>query len=223
MRLTTALRATLAAAALAGATLAASQAAAAVTITVYGADQPLPPGQVMIQDFDNPIAPGFTFTQDVNAFVRLGSLGLMSGVSAPPPGDTTMYETVTTNGRATLASSTRLLRQFSLFMGSPDTYNSIRFSGPGGYVETLSGAQLWGPATGAGTGDQSWGRRISYDFSSQGVNKVEFLSSGNSFEFDGLAGLVAGVPETSTWVMMITGFGAIGAMLRRRRMVPARA
>lgn len=32
---------------------------------------------------------------------------------------------------------------------------------------------------------------------------------------------IAGVPEPTTWLMMITGFAGMGAMLRRRRMTPA--
>lgn len=46
------------------------------------------------------------------------------------------------------------------------------------------------------------------------MNKVDFSSTGNSFEFDSLAG---GVPEPTTWALMIVGFGGAGALLRRRR------
>ena len=34
---------------------------------------------------------------------------------------------------------------------------------------------------------------------------------------------VVGVPEPAAWTLMILGFGGVGAMLRRRRNVPARA
>ena len=35
-----------------------------------------------------------------------------------------------------------------------------------------------------------------------------------------LAGVTLGVPEPSTWAMMLLGFGGLGALLRRRRAAP---
>ena len=217
----TALRALMASAALAAAVAFAAP-ASALTITVSPTNAPLPPGQMMIDDFDNAIAAGFTFTQNANAYVRSGALGVDDGVSAPPPGDTTNYETVLANGLATLTTS-NLLTTFSFYLGSPDSYNTIRFYGLGGYQQTLSGAAILGAAV-AADGDQSVGRRVTYDFGAERVNKIEFVSTGNSFEFDSLAGTIqAAVPEPSTWTMMILGFGGIGALIRRRRANPAAA
>lgn len=97
----------------------------------------------MIADFDNPIASGFAFNQnDALSYLRSGALGLDPGVSAPPPGDVSMYETVTTGGHATL-TSTGVMQFFSFYLGSPDTYNTVTFSGPGGFSLSLSGAQIW--------------------------------------------------------------------------------
>ena len=213
----TSLRALLASAALA-ATVAIAAPAAALTLTLYPGDQPLPADQVMIADFDSPIAAGFTFTHNNGSFVRSGADGLDSGVSAPPPGDLSNYETVIGGGLATL-TTTNLLTSFSFYLGSPDTYNTVKFYGLDGYQVTLSGQDILGPA-GVENGDQSFGRRVSYDFGANRVNKIEFISSGNSFEFDNLAGTIqAGVPEPATWGLMIMGFGGIGAMIRRRRTV----
>ena len=182
-------------------------------------DLPIPTGFSLIDDFDHDVAPGFTFT---GGFVRLGALGLLAGVSAPPPGDLSLYETVMGGQQATLTSS-RLLSDFSFYMGSPDSYNSVRFRGPS-YDFTLSGGALWSPEAGGGTGDQGWGRRVNYNFGGYGVNQIVFSSGGNSFEFDNLAGkLQAGVPEPSTWTMMILGVFGAGALLRRRRWVLVRA
>ena len=49
------------------------------------------------------------------------------------------------------------------------------------------------------------------------------VRTGNSFEFDSIAGRLAGgaVPEPSTWAVMILGFGIVGASVRRRRLAYA--
>ncbi|TAJ68498.1 MAG: PEP-CTERM sorting domain-containing protein [Phenylobacterium sp.] len=196
------------------AVLAAAGSASALTMTIYNTDGPLPAGQTMIEDFDSIHASGdFTFTGDSNTFVRSGLLGLDPNVSAPPPGDTTNYLTVVTNGTATLTSA-KGLNQFSFYLGSPDTFNFVTFTKMGGGTITLQGAEIWGAATGD-NGNQGWGRRVSYNFDGEAVSKIEFSSTGNSFEFDSLAGTA--VPEPATWAMMIMGFGTAGSMLRRRR------
>lgn len=189
------------------------------TKTVTMNNLPIPDGFFMIDDFDNPIAPGFTFT---GGYVRLGSLGLDPGVSAPPPGDETGYETVL-GGQSAILTSARPLKAFSFYLGSPDSYNSVRFMGPS-YDFTLNGGQIWSPEAGGGAGDQTWGRRVTYDFGGYGVNRIVFSSASNSFEFDNLAGQFRdGVPEASTWTMMILGFFGTGALLRNRRRVLVRA
>lgn len=189
----------------------------APSITVLGADANLGANEFMIQDFDNPLASGFTFAQNQNAYVRSGALGLWSGHSAPPPGDLTNYDTVEAGGHAIL-TSLKALQSISFYMGSPDSYNTVKFSNDEGFSWTLQGQQIWAGVS-PPNGDQSWGRRIGYDFGGYGVTKVEFFSSGNSFEFDSIAGAFKGgaVPEPSTWTMLILGFGVLGAALRRRQ------
>ena len=174
----------------------------------------------MIANFDTPIAAGFSLN---GGWVRSGAEGLMADMSAPPPGTTSNYLTVLGGQSATL-STDGLLSSLSFFMGSPDTYNHVRFLGPD-YDVTLSGYDIWLPAAGGGTGDQGWGRRISYDFGGAYLNKVIFSATGNSFELDNIAGVlgVAAVPEPGTWALMIGGFGLMGAHLRRRRAAAAKA
>lgn len=46
---------------------------------------------------------------------------------------------------------------------------------------------------------------------------------GNDFALDEMSFNGAAVPEPTTWALMIMGFGAAGAMLRRRKLVPVRA
>jgi hypothetical protein len=47
--------------------------------------------------------------------------------------------------------------------------------------------------------------------------------TGTTQIFYGLAPLAGGVPEPQSWMLMILGFGGLGAALRRRRAQPARA
>jgi len=204
----------------AAAALAAAGSASALTVTVYNDDLPLPPGQTMVEDFDSIHASGdISFVGDANTFVRNGADGLWSGMSAPPPGDTTNYFTVLSGGKATL-SSTQGFGSFSFYLGSPDTYNYITFTDFSGNSTTLQGAQIWN-ATSGDNGDQNWGRRVSYNFDGAVIKTIDFHSTGNSFEFDSLAS--APVPEPATWALMISGFGLAGATLRRRRTASALA
>ena len=200
------------------AALAASPAAAtptAPTLTSQVANTPLPAGLFMIDTFDAPIAPGFAF---YGGLVRLGSLGAIKSVTAPPPGDLTKYLTVLGGKTATLTSVTPL-KKLSLYIGSPDSFNAIRFIGTG-YDFTLMGSQLWQPLA-ATDGDWGWGRRLIYDFGSYGVTKVVFSSTRNSLEFDDLAGAIqTAVPEPSSWALMLLGFFGAGALIRRRTQAP---
>ena len=182
-------------------------------------DPGVPGDQHMVVDFDHPNAPGYGFS---GGFVRSGALGLAAGVSAPPPGDLTNYETVETGVTATLTAPV-LLKTFSFFMGSPDGYNSVEFKGPG-FDWLLNGDAIWGGLLPPGDGNQGQGFRVRYDFNGNPVNQVIFRSSGNSFEFDSLAASGVGVPEPTLWTLMIGGMGLAGAALRRRRtLAPVRA
>ncbi len=205
----------LAAAALFSAIAFAGSASAAITIsdTVLSAPPATPAGQVMIADLDHSVASGFGLSGA--GFTRMGSDGLASGVSAPPPGDLTGYMTVTSGNVETLTAS-KGLSAMSVYIGSPDSFNSIKFysSSFAGGSETLSGAALFNPTTDFG-GDQSKGVQVKYDFGGAKVTKVEFGSAGNSFEFDNVSG-VTGVPEPTTWALMIGGLGLVGLALRRK-------
>ena len=86
-------------------------------------DPGVPGDEQTVVDFDHPNAPGYGFS---GGFVRSGALGLWPSVSAPPPGDLSNYETVVRGDTATLTSPV-LLKDFSFFMGSPDSYNSVEF------------------------------------------------------------------------------------------------
>ncbi len=184
---------------------------AAVIVSASANDTPLPANQTLVYDFDGLSAVGYNLAYAGAVGVFDGSDGLHPNLAAPPPGTESNYLAIQQGGSATLTTPTALSR-LSVYIGSPDSFNSIRFIGLNGFDVTLNGADL---AAGAFNGDQSVGRRMTYSFGSDRVTQVIFSSSGNSFELDNIA--VSAVPEPATWAMMIAGFGMLGAALRGRR------
>ena len=197
--------------------VAASPAAAAVNITLTNEGDPngLPTGQVLIADFDDADDPTATLIDGVTLALAGATVGVNeggSGYSGTLPNDVTHYLTVPGNTTATF-ESIRALSVFSLFMGSPDTYNQIEFFGDNGYHEVLSGASMFQGDTNQSWG---WGKRVNFDFGGYNVNRVVLSSTANSFEVDNAAGTLAAVPEPATWALMIMGFGSVGFAIRRR-------
>ena len=219
MRTSNTLRALVATAALATVALMAAPASAAspiVTLSAAGDPNTLPGGQQLIADFNNANDPTAVLLPDFTLTLTGATVGVgegQSGYSGTLPNDPTHYLTIPGNTSATLFSLNGLT-DFSFYMGSPDTYNSIQFIGDN-YNETLTGGQF----TGGNTGQSwAWGTRINFNFGGAVVNQVVLRSTGNSFEVDNFAGTIqAGVPEPATWAMMIIGFGAAGSVIRRRR------
>ena len=207
------------------AAIAAASAASATTPVTISAVSGVQINEPLITDFNSnqagqitDLANGFQFTQGgAGAFTRDGVGGLWSGVSAPPPADNGVagayYETVEGGANATLTAGTKL-ESFQFYMGSPDDYNqvTINFANPKLSPVVLNGSAIWG-GTPPGNGDQSKGFTVTYHFDAP-VKSIQFASSGNSFEFDKLAG---GVPEPASWALMILGFGGAGAVLRGQR------
>ena len=202
----------------AAATLAiAAPAAAATTVVSHfsvGDATGLPTGQLLIADFNNAADQDATLLDFVDLTLNGATVGVNeggSGYSGTLPNDSTHYLTVP-GGSTAVFTSGRLMSAFSLYMGSPDTYNSIRFIGAG-FDETFTGSQMF---LGDTSQAWSWGKRVNFDFGGAKVTQVILSSSSNSFEVDNAAGAFAAVPEPTTWAFMIMGFGAMGAVLRRR-------
>lgn len=190
---------------IAGVVLAVAGSASAVTITSAPYDAALKPGEQLVVTFDAPAAPGFAITG--GTVVQ----GNGSGYAAPA-GDATQYLVVGQGETATL--TTPLLKSFSMYIGSVDTFNSITFKGANGFEQTISGNDLVAQANGnQSSGDTN--RRFYFDFGANRVNQVSFYSGGTAFEFDNIA--AGAVPEAATWAMLIAGFGMIGVAARRRR------
>lgn len=221
MRMT--LRTLLAASALTAVVAAAAPAAAAITVTLSNVGDPntLPAGQTLIANFNNAATPTATLVPWVTLSLNGATVGVnegQAGYSGTLPNDPTHYLTVSANKSATFTSSI-LMRSFSLYMGSPDSYNFVRFIGQG-FDQTINGTTMY-----QGDVNQSWnwGKRVNFDFGGYNVSQVILGSSGNSFEVDNAAAqFQAAVPEPATWAMMIMGFTAVGAMIRRRRVAFAK-
>ncbi|MBW8812234.1 MAG: PEPxxWA-CTERM sorting domain-containing protein [Caulobacterales bacterium] len=214
----TSFRALLATAALAAVAALAAPASASVSVSLSNTGDPngLPAGQVLIADFNDAGAPTATLLPGVTLSLGGATVGVCEGCggySGTLPNDPTHYLTIA-SGKSATFQSLRALSTFSLYMGSPDTYNSIEFFGAGGYHETLSGADMF---LGDTNQSWSWGKRVNFDFGGFKVDKVVLSSSGNSFEVDNAAGTLQAVPEPAAWALMILGFGAAGAMMRRQR------
>ena len=216
-------RALAASAALAAVAMVAAPASAAspiVTLSSVGDPNTLPGDQTLIADFNNAGDPTAVLLSDFSLTLSGATVGVNEGGSGysgtlpnDPVGPNSHYLTVPGNASATLFS-TKGLKSFSFYMGSPDSYNSVQFIGDG-YNETLNGGQF----TGGNTGQSwSWGTRVNFDFGGAVVKQVILRSTSNSFEVDNFAGnLASAVPEPATWAMMIMGFGSAGAIIRRRR------
>lgn len=81
------------------------------------------------------------------------------------------------------------------------------------YGQTIIGAHFGNVAGPAGNVSVFW----LFDFGANGANYVS-LDNTQGFSNSVLYTTGSGVPEPSTWAMMLIGFLALGAMLRRRRL-----
>ena len=206
--------------------IAAPASAAAPIITLSNQSDPttMLAGQHLIADFNEGASyPGNVQspypTVDPNFSLSLGGATVgyqegMGGYSGTLFGDPTPYLTVIPGTTVTLTALSGYLTSFSFYMGSPDTYNSIHLHGLNGYDQVVSGSTL---VTNDTNQQWSWGKRVNLDFGGAQVTSIDFNSTSYSFEVDNFAGAAGGVPEPATWGLIILGFGAMGAVLRRRR------
>jgi hypothetical protein len=107
-----------------------------------------------------------------------------------------------------------LMSKVGFYWGSIDTYNTVEFLKGGSVVNTISGGDVI-PTLLANGGQGSFDSNRYVTLVSNGVafDSVRISSSSNSFEFDNIS---AGVPEPSTWAMMILGFLGLGFAGYRR-------
>jgi len=143
-----------------------------------------------------------------------------------PKGDKSKYLVVSypnSSGTETVKLSGGPYKNFGLYWGSIDTYNTITFLGAGGTPITggsftgttfLNELALLGKDSTSGSNGTSSYVEFT-DSSGANITGVEFSTSQPAFEADNLS-VAGGVPEPATWAMMLIGFGLVGLQLRRR-------
>lgn len=184
------------------------------------------PGESLVWDFDTVFNSNFSYTGMVYS-------GPVPNIAAPPAGDTTKFGAAEPASYALPFADAEFkilsgqLTSLSFYLGSLDDYNTISFFNGTTLVDSFTGTQLTSVLPAIPDGNQTDGdtnRRYFFTFgAADGVNRVVFNTTKPAFEFDDIAAAVSGVPEPSTWAMMILGFGLVGFMLRNGRRQGAKA
>jgi hypothetical protein len=143
-------------------------------------------------------------------------LNTTSSIGAEPFNDSTNYLSVLGGGSVKVNISGPA-NQLTFYWGSIDTYNTITFSDGTSFTgasiapEIPNGCQTSAACAGLVTFQDLTGTFTSFTLT----------SSSNSFETDNFqvvdTTFSGGVPEASTWVMMILGFFSIGVLAYRRK------
>ena len=210
----------------AAAMVASTSAQATVTISFGDGTGGLTPGESLYASFDT----GPTSYGVISGSNYLVLTGSVSGVAADPAvgGQGDPYLSVGTPSAGTASFSFAGLAgggasQVGLDYGSADTYNTFLLFLSDGSTESYTGQQVIdiGLANGNQSASNTNGRLTFTSNSGQFITRIDLSSTQAALEADNI-GVIAAVPEPGTWGMMLLGFGAIGASLRRRRRaVPA--
>jgi hypothetical protein len=107
--------------------------------------------------------------------------------------------------------------QVGLDYGSADTYNYFTLAFADGTSQTFSGQSVID--VGIADGNQGSSRtngRLTFASTDSLITQFTLGSTGIALEADNI-GVLSAVPEPSTWAMLLIGFGAIGAGMRRRK------
>ncbi|MBB3348836.1 PEPxxWA-CTERM sorting domain-containing protein [Sphingomonas sp. BK069] len=175
--------------------------------------------------FGGPVA-GTTVFQTFDSLKAGSSIGTFANVydvnsdkgARPAFGSTGNFAAVL--GGGTYSVSFGPTDVFAFVLGSLDRYNQLTLKFADSTSRVYNGGEIVGGESYA-AGNQaaaSSNGTVSYTVNGgPAIIGAVFKSDTNSFEFDNLATGGPAVPEPATWGMMILGFGAIGAAMRRRR------
>jgi hypothetical protein len=168
-------------------------------------------GPTPTYDFESP-APAS------GGLIRTDSPG---GIAAQPYGSTGAYWTVgTSDGTPGILDLTSFgdIFNISFIWGSVDEYNLLEFLDVDGNVlASFGGTAIYNPANG-NQGDPNTNPVVRFDVTGTDVSalaRLRLSSTANAFETDNFA--INAVPEPTTWMTMLFGFGAIGFGMRRRK------
>src|SRR5258708_6001267 len=213
--------------ALAALLAAGSTQAAVVTVSSVGNSTILPslkhavPGSTYIT-FDD-VAPGThgAFVSGGFHFFGNGAVfrGNVPGTAFHPAGDATNYLAAGAARGENNATEIAFLgphTHLGLDWGSIDVYNVLLFFSKGKLVFAESGLSLLSNPNLSGNpfSDVS-NRYVNFAFTQGTFDTIVFHTLHPNFEVDNIG--IQGVPELSTWAMMLVGFGLVGIQIRRRK------
>lgn len=234
------MRKTLAALGFMSSLLICAQANATIAITIEPTDannyapglSPALPGlsTATVETFDSSstlVGKTGTYTTPFATFTGSGvvSIGSTTDVSAAPffgptPGTSDATRYLATTGTETITFS-GLHNAFAMYWGSVDTYNTVVFKDGNTIVGSFSGTDVLPPANGnQGSFSENADILFTSNSASSSFNTIVLMSGTPAFEIDNLqvdTAIGGGVPETSTWAMMILGFLGIGFVAYRRK------
>lgn len=189
----------------------ATPAFAQATFTFTGAAG-VQPGETLLASFDGNASTYGGITGSYSVLT-----GNVPGVGADPAvlpiGDP--YLAILGNQTATYSFAGGLT-QLGLDYGSVDPYNLFTLSFLTGPTQSFTGTNIFVGANGNQTSSLTNGRLTFSAIGSNFITGLTLQSSQNSLELDNI-GVISAVPEPATWGMMLIGFAAIGASMRRRR------
>jgi len=207
----------------------ASAANATINVTAVPGSNPYV-GPPVVYDFSTPATtpvtiPAGTTPPGPGGIITIGTFG---NLFARPFGGSGNYYAV---GPSTATPGTVLfglpgIGQISFIWGSIDQYNSLTFTdaagNPLGAAYTFTGSYIASLIPGLANGNRTSANTnplVTFVFGGSDIGLIggmQLTSQQNAFEIDNI-GVISGVPEPSTWAMMLLGFGAVGLAVRRRR------
>lgn len=192
----------------AAAMFAAAPAFAQTTVTFINGGAPLAPGETLFADFDTT----FGGISGSGYVIQTGSNGQGADPAVGVQGD--QYLAVLGGGNASFTFAG--LSQLSLDYGSADQYNLFTLTYADSTTQSFTGGALIAASANGNQSSPITNGRLTFTNNTNAITGLSLSSSRNSLEVDNFASISA-VPEPATWGMMLIGFGAIGASMRRRR------
>jgi hypothetical protein len=203
---------------------AAMPASAATLVSEFGSDATFAApttglSNFTVFDFNSAAIPaGFTADYPLAGSAELVSGSLDLQYQQPAFSDGSQYLAVKANGSATITSTSGGYNSVSFFIGSIDGYNTVDVLNTAGVViGSYTNDAFTTPFEANGDGSSSiTNRRVSITAGANDglIGSIRFGTGANSLEVDNL---VFAVPEPSTWLMMLAGFGMVGMAMRARR------